>query len=364
MNLLSAKFNLVLDAFTLKVETEIPLQGFTVLFGPSGSGKTSFLRCISGLERAPEGFLKIGDETWQDEKKGIFIPTNERKIGYVFQEMRLFPHLTVEGNLRYGLKRRNLHNVNVLFSQIVEIMGLETFLSRHPRNLSGGEKQRVALARALLTRPRLLLMDEPLAALDTKRKQEILPYFQRMQSDLNIPIFYVTHSLNEVLQLVDTMLLMDQGKIVAAGTVEDVLSHPDLGRHLGHTLVGTVLDTTVVRQDKEFQLTVLKFNAHTFYVPRRDVSPGDRLRIHIRAEDVPLAVEQIENKTSVLNVLPAKIIETRPSVKDDCKVDVKLDIGCPLLASITKKSLFHLNLQPGQNIYAHIKAIRMAHDFD
>ena len=147
------------------------------------------------------------------------------------------------------------------------------FSGDHPRNLSGGEKQRVALARALLTRPRLLLMDEPLAALDTKRKQEILPYFQRMQSELNIPIFYVTHSLNEVLQLIDTMLLMDQGKIVAAGPVEDVLSHPDLGRHLGHTLVGTVLDTTVVRQDKEFQLTVLKFNAHTLYVPRRDVSP-------------------------------------------------------------------------------------------
>jgi len=241
---------------------------------------------------------------------------------------------------------------------------LETFLSRYPRNLSGGEKQRVALARALLTRPRLLLMDEPLAALDTKHKQEILPYFQRMQSELNIPVFYVTHSLNEVLQLVDTMLLMDQGKIVAAGAVEDVLSHPDLGRHLGHTLVGTVLDTTVARQDEEYQLTVLKFNAHTLYVPRRDVSPGDRLRIHIRAEDVTLAVEPIENKTSVLNVLPAQVIETRPSVEDECKVDVKLDIGCPLLASITRKSLFHLNLQSGQNIYAHIKAIRMAHEFD
>ena len=364
MNLLSAKFKLALGEFTLKVEIEIPVHGFTVLFGPSGSGKTSFLRCISGLERAPEGFLQIGDETWQDERKGIFIPANERKIGYVFQEMRLFPHLNVEGNLRYGLKRHTPQNGNVLFSQIVEIMGLETFLSRYPRNLSGGEKQRVALARALLTRPRLLLMDEPLAALDTKRKQEILPYFKRMQSELNIPIFYVTHSLNEVLQLVDTMLLMDQGKIVAAGAVEDVLSHPDLGRHLGHTLVGTVLDTTVVRQDKEFQLTVLKFNAHTLYVPRRDVSPGDRLRIHIRAEDVTLAVAPIENQTSVLNVLPAQVIETRPSVEDECKVDVKLDIGCPLLASITRKSLSHLNLKSGQNIYAHIKAIRMAHEFD
>ena len=243
-------------------------------------------------------------------------------------------------------------------------MGLGSLLSRHPVNLSGGEKQRVALARALLTRPRLLLMDEPLAALDAKRKQEILPYFQRIQSELSIPVFYVSHSLNEVLQLVDTLLLMDQGKIVAAGPVEDVFSHPNLERHLGHSLVGTVLGTTVVRQDEEFQLTVLKFNDHILYVPRRDVCPGNRLRVHIRAEDVTLAVAPIEDQTSVLNVLPAQIVEVRSNAEDGCKVDVILDIGCPLLASITRKSLAHLNLQSGQNIYAHIKAIRMAHELD
>ena len=364
MNLLSAKFKLVFDEFIFKVDLEIPVHGFTVLFGPSGSGKTSFLRCISGLERSPEGFLRIGDETWQDEKRGIFVPTSERQIGYVFQETRLFPHLNVEGNLRYGLKRCTPQNGDALFSQVVEIMGLGPLLSRHSGNLSGGEKQRVALARALLTRPRLLLMDEPLAALDTKRKQEILPYFQRMQSELSIPVFYVSHSLNEVLQLVDTLLLMDQGKIVAAGPVEDVFSHPNLGRHLGHSLVGTVLGTTVVRQDEEFQLTVLKFNDHILYVPRRDVYPGNRLRVHIRAEDVTLAVAPIEYQTSVLNVLPAQIVEVRSNAEDGCKVDVTLDIGCPLLASITRKSLAHLNLQSGQNIYAHIKAIRMAHELD
>ena len=362
MNQLSAKFKLGFDEFTLDTALEVPVYGFTVLFGPSGSGKTTFLRCMSGLERAPGGFLQIGNEVWQDEKQGIFIPVSKRQIGYVFQEGRLFPHLRVEGNLRYGFKHRNPQNGEALFNQVVEIMGLSSLLNRRHNNLSGGEKQRVALARALLTRPRLLLMDEPLAALDAKRKAEILPYFQRMQCELHIPIFYVTHSLNEVLQLVDTMLLIDQGKIVASGPVEDVFSHPDLGIHLGHTLVGSILDTTVVRQDEEFQLTVLKFKNQTLYVPRRDVAPGNRLRVHIRAEDVAVAVAPIQNQTSVLNVLSARVVETRPSADDNCKIDVRLDIGCPLLATITRKSLSHLNLQPGQNVYAHIKAIRMAHE--
>jgi len=364
MNLLSAKFEQSFGKFILNVDVKIPIHGFTVLFGPSGCGKTSFLRCISGLERAPGGFLQINDEIWQDEKKGIFVPTNERKIGYVFQEMRLFPHLNIEGNLLYGLKRNAIQNDDALFSQVVEILGLISLLSRHPGSLSGGEKQRVALARALLTDPRLLLMDEPLAALDTKHKQEILPYFQRMQSELNIPIFYVSHSLNEVLQLVDTMLLMDRGKIITKGKVEDVFSHPNFVKCLGQALVGTVLETTVVRQDEEFQLTILKFKEHVLYVPRRDVKPGNRLRIHIRAEDVILAVEPIKDQTSVLNVLPAKIVEVLPSVENECKMDVKLDMGSPLLASITRKSLHQLNLKSGQNIHAHIKAIRMAHEFD
>jgi molybdate transport system ATP-binding protein len=207
-------------------------------------------------------------------------------------------------------------------------------------------------------------MDEPLAALDAKRKCEILPYFQRLQSELRIPVFYVTHSLNEVLQLVDTMLLMDQGKIIAAGPVANVFSHPEIGVHVGHSLVGSVLDTIVNRQDIDFQLTVLKFKDQTLYVPRRDVTIGSRLRVHIRAEDVALAVAPIQDQTSVLNVLAARVLDTSPSPEDDCKVEVRLDIGCPLLATITRKSLAHLNLQPGQNVYAHIKAIRMTHELD
>ena len=364
MNQLSAKFKLAFAEFTLNAEFEVPVQGFTALFGPSGSGKTTLLRCLSGLERAPKGFLKIGGDIWQDEKWGIFLPVSERPIGYVFQDTRLFPHVSVEGNLRYGFKRRTPKNGEYLFSQIVEIMGLGLLLNRRPNKLSGGEKQRVALARALLTRPRLLLLDEPFAALDAKRKHEILPYFQRLQSELRIPTFYVTHSLNEVLQLVDNVLLIDQGKIIEAGPLAEVFSHPDTGIHAEHSLAGSILDTFVDRQDIDFQLTVLKFKDQILYVPRRDAAIGSRLRVHIRAEDVALAIAPIQDKTSVLNVLAGRILAISPSLEDNCKVQVKLDIGCPLLATITQKSLFHLNLKPGQSIYAHIKAIRMAQELD
>ena len=364
MNDLSTKIKIELGNFTLNVELDIPIHGFMVLFGRSGSGKTTFLRCLSGLERAPDGYLKIGNEIWQDESQGIFVPASERKIGYVFQESRLFPHLNVEGNLRYGFKRRDIKNGERFFNQVVNIMGLEVLINRNPNKLSGGEKKRVALARALLANPRLLLMDEPLVGIDSKLKNEILPYFQRMQSELNIPVFYVTHSLNESLQLANTMLLMDKGKIITTGSIEDVFLSPDLGLHLEPALVGSVLDTTVVQQDEEFQLTILKFKEQTLYVPRRTATPGSKLRIHIRAEDVTLAIAPIQNQTSVLNVLPAWVVATRTSSKDNCKIEVELDIGFPLLATITRKSLSQLNIKSGQKVYAHIKAIRMAHEYD
>lgn len=364
MNQLNAKFNLTLGKFTLDAEINLPIHGFTVLFGRSGSGKTTLLRCMAGLERAPEGLLTIGQEVWQNETKGIFLPVSQRKIGYVFQELRLFPHMTVEGNLRYGFKRHTPKNGETLFGQVVEVMDLASLLNRHPNNLSGGEKQRVSLARSLITSPRLLLMDEPLAALDSKLKSEIIPYFQKMQTELGIPIFYVTHSLNEVLQLVDTMFVINQGRIVTSGRVQDVFSHPNIGLHIGKELVGSVIDTTVVRQDREFHLTVLQFKNQTLYVPHRQISPGKKLRIHIRAEDVTLAISPIQDQTSVLNVLPAKVLGTCPSREDNCKIEVRLDVGYPLLAAITRKSLTHLNLQPGQNIFAHIKAIRMANELD
>ena len=364
MHQLSANFELIFPGFKLKTELKIPAEGFTVVFGPSGSGKTTLLRCLSGLERSPNGFLKIGEDVWQDEKNGIFLPVNKRPIGYVFQDSRLFSHLNVDGNLRYGFKRRLQKVDEKFFNQIVEIMGLGLLLERRPIKLSGGERQRVALARALLTNPQLLLMDEPLAALDIKRKYEIIPYFQHLQSELRIPVFYVTHSLNEVLQLVDNILLMEQGKVISAGPIAQAFSHPKIGEQIESSLVGSILDTTVHQHDDHFRLTVLDFKNQTLYIPRKEALIGSRLRIYIRAEDVTLAIAPVQDQTSVLNVLKARILDTHRYPKDDCKVKVRLDIGCPLLAIITRKSLNHLNLKNGQSIYAHIKAIRMTNELD
>lgn len=364
MSLLSANFNVSYPDFNLNVDLNVEVKGFTVVFGPSGCGKTTLLRCLSGLERSSNGFLKVGEEIWQDEANGIFLPVSQRPIGYVFQEARLFSHLSVEGNLRYGYKRSSNPNDISKFNQVMSIMGIESLLKRRPSQLSGGEKQRVAIARSLLTSPRLLLMDEPLAALDAKRKQEILPYFRRLQTELNIPVFYVTHSLNEVLQLVNTMVLLDKGTVKSVGPVEEMFSNLDLKNRIGNSLVGGVLDATVARQDEDYQLTVLEFKGQTLYIPKQETPVGGKLRVHIHAGDVALSLSDTQGQTSVLNILSGKVIEIASESKNDYMTHVKLDIGCPLLATITRKSLDNLNLQPGQVVYAHIKAIRMAHEFD
>lgn len=364
MSRLSAHFTVRFPDFTLNADLDVPVEGFSVIFGPSGCGKTTLLRCLSGLERSPDGFLKVGGEVWQDETKGIFLPVSRRPIGYVFQDGRLFAHLSVKGNLLYGYQRSSGADENARFDQVADIMGIEPLMKRRTHQLSGGEKQRVAIARALLTRPRLLLMDEPLAALDARRKLEIIPYLQRLQTELSLPVFYVTHSLNEVLQLVDTMVLLDRGRVVSVGPVEDVFSRLGLRKHIGPSLVGAALDTTVVEQDDEFNLTVLEFKGRTLYAPKQDLPLGSRLRVHIHAEDVAIAVSPIQDETSVVNVLPAKILEVSDNGKDEYKAEVKLDIGCPLLVTITRKSLARLNLRPGQEVFAHVKAMRMVHEIE
>ena len=364
MNLLSAKFIVSYPEFILNVDLNIPAKGFNVLFGHSGCGKTTLLRCLSGLERSSKGFLKVGNEIWQDEANGIFLPASKRPIGYVFQDARLFSHLSVEDNLKYGYKRSCKPKNSTIFKQVINIMGLAPLLKQNPGQLSGGEKQRVAIGRSLLTSPQLLLMDEPLASLDTKRKQEIIPYFRRLQTELNIPIFYVTHSLNEVLQLVDTMIVLDKGKLKNVGTMEEIFSNLDLKNRIEPSLLGGVLDATVISQDENYQLTVLEYKGQTIYVPKQKTLVGNKLRIHIHAEDVALSISDAQGKTSVLNILSAKILEVNSASNKNYMTHVKLDIGCPLLATITRKSLKTLNLRPGQTVYAHIKAIRMAHDFE
>ncbi len=364
MSRLIARFKLDFPNFQLDASLEVPVEGFTVLFGPSGCGKTTLLRCLSGLERCPDGFLQIGDTVWQDESRGIFLPVPKRPVGYVFQEARLFNHLSVDGNLNYALKRSSGKNASSRFDQVVNILDLGPLLKNRAHQLSGGEKQRVAVARALLTEPGLLLMDEPLAALDAKRKQEILPYFQRVQEELGIPVFYVTHSISEVLQLVDTLVLMEQGRVTQTGPLDEVFSHVESMPGSSALPIGGILETQVIRQDEDYHLTVLQFKEQTLYVPRQNVKQGSRLRVNIHAGDVALAVSPVQHQTSVLNVLPAVIKKVVQNEEDPYMAKVLLDVGAPLWATITRKSLANLKLKEGQKVFAHIKAIRMVHDLD
>ena len=353
--LLKAAFKVNYPDFNFEVDIQLPASGITVVFGPSGSGKTTLLRCFAGLEK--QGKMEIAGQVWQDEN--LFIPLSQREIGIVFQESRLFPHLKVSENLLYGYKRTPVSSRRLHLDEIVGVFSLENLLERKIDKLSGGEKQRVALGRALLTSPKLLLMDEPLAALDTLRKKEVIPFIKKIRKELSIPIIYVTHSINEVLQLVDTMVILRDGKVVDYGPVGKVFSQISLSNTIDEEHLGAVLDTTVLEHDTEFGITLLDCKGQELSVPIQDISPGQGLRIHIHSKDVSLASQPPEGLTSTLNILKTKV--KRIVAKAGYSVDIELDAGQPLLATITQKSLYNMNLSEGQSIYASIKAIRMVH---
>lgn len=356
-NLLEANFKMDYPGFNLDVELTLPAKGVTVVFGPSGSGKTTLLRCLSGLERAPSGTLKLAGQVWQDD--GIFIPIHQRKVGLVFQESRLFPHLSIQQNLLYGYQRTQSAERNLHLDEVVEVLGLAALLKRTPDKLSGGEKQRVAIGRALLTSPKLLLMDEPLASLDMQRKAEIIPFIKRIEDEFKTPIIYVTHSVDEVLQLVDTMVILQAGKVANFGPVQEVFSDVRLRQVLGEEQLGAVLETSVAGHDEEFELTRLDFMGQTLNVPKQNIPVGQNLRVHIHSKDVSLSTAPPAGVTSVLNILQAKVAKI--GTLGGYSVDIELDAGQPILATITRKSLANLNLKPGQPVYAHIKAIKMIH---
>jgi molybdate transport system ATP-binding protein len=359
MDLLEAKFKMDYPEFNLDVELNLPARGVTVVFGPSGSGKTTLLRCLSGLEKSPSGYMKIAGQVWQDEER--FIPIQERKIGLVFQESRLFPHLSIQDNLLYGYQRTQPAERNLQLDEVARVLNLEALLKRRPEKLSGGERQRVAIGRALLTSPKLLLMDEPLASLDMQLKAEIIPFIKRIESEFKTPIVYVTHSMNEVLQLVDTMVILKSGKVENIGPVEEVFSDVRLREAVGDEQLGAVLETSVSEHDEEFGLTRLNFMGQVLHVPRQDIPVGQSLRVHIHSKDVSLSIAPPAGATSVLNILRAKVKKVGVLDPKGYSVDIELDAGRPILATITRKSLTNLNLQPGQPIYVHIKAIKMIH---
>lgn len=362
MSEITARFDVTFPAFRLQVNTRVPARGITVVFGPSGCGKTTFLRCLAGLIRSPTGFLAVGGNIWQNEAQGLFLPLSQRSVGYVFQEPRLFPHLNVRSNLLYGWKRTPPPERRIALEQIVTILGLDSLLERRPTHLSGGEQQRVAIGRALLTSPTLLLMDEPLSSLDAQRKREIIPFIRRLERDLQIPIIYVSHALSEVVQLAKTLILLKDGNLTRSGPLEKVFSQVGSRGIIPDSHIGAVIDTCVVNHDEEFGLTTLGFPGGQLSVPRQSCAVGEALRVQILARDVSLVASPPAFQTSVLNVLEATVLEIGPIETGHPFVDIKLDIGCPLLATITRKSLVALNLHPGQKIHAQIKAVALTED--
>jgi len=347
-----ARFRLDYSDFCLDADLTLPGSGITVLFGPSGSGKTTVLRCVAGLQRAPLGKLTINGEVWQDSDHDVFVPTHKRSLGYVFQEANLFPHLSVAGNLRFGLKRIGKSAQEVDLPRILKLLGIEPLLQRMPERLSGGERQRVAIARALALNPKILLMDEPLAALDFKRKQEILPYLSRLHQQLNMPVLYVTHSQQEVAQLADHLVVMDEGRVVAHGSLDETLSRLDVPMARERD-AATVWPARIAGHETAYHLTRVEFDGGSLSLPSIDAEPGTPLRLQINARDVSIALQAPE-ATSILNVLPAEIAEVGGDVGG--QTVVRLRVGRQLLlAHITSKSAALLRLQTGMAVYAQIK---------
>ena len=356
---IAAQFRGSVGSFALDAAFTAPTQGLTALFGASGSGKTTILRCIAGLQRLP-GRFALGAEVWQDER--TFRPAHRRPIGYVFQESSLFPHLSVRENLLYGQTRavRGGAAVSIREDDVVGFLGLERLLERAPAHLSGGERQRVAVGRALLTQPQLLLLDEPLAALDLASKEEILPYFEALHERLSIPMLYVSHDLAEVQRLADTLVLLESGRTVAGGPLADVLIDVNLPS-ARRPDASAVLDAEVGAFDAQYALTQVTVAGASLLVPGRIGEPGSHRRVRIAAADVSLARE-VPSQTTITNVLPARILELRPL--DDAQVNVVLQLGhegdgARMLARVTRRSREMLALTEGARIYAQIKAVSM-----
>ena len=355
--MMDVRLHLKYAAFALDVDLQLPGRGVTALYGHSGSGKTTCLRCIAGLEHAAEGFVQINDEVWQDSQKGLFVPAHKRALGYVFQEASLFPHLSVRANLEFGLKRIPRQQRRVDMAQATELLGIGHLLERHPQHLSGGERQRIGIARALLTSPRLLLMDEPLAALDSKRKSEILPYLERLHDELDIPVLYVSHAQDEVARLADHIVLLSDGKALASGPIGETLARLDLPLALGDD-AGVVITGSVIAYDAHYQLLTLQLPDCPLQirVAHAPLAVGKQLRVKVQARDVSLS-QQAEEHSSILNRLP--VIVTQDIAADNsAHVLVRLDAGgTPLLARITRFSRDQLHVHPGQALWAQIKAV-------
>ena len=352
-----ARLQLSHPGFSLKVNLDLAGNGVTALYGPSGSGKTSCLRAIAGLSRSDADFsayIAVKGEVWQDDALGIFVPVHQRPIGYVFQDANLFTHLSVAQNLAFGLSRVSPDQRRIALDQVVSLLGIGHLLQRRTDTLSGGERQRVAIARALATSPRLLLLDEPLAALDAQRKAEILPYLEKLHSELDIPVLYVSHALDEVARLADHMVVLENGSVTASGATHELMTRLDLPLAHGDG-AGALIHAAISGHEADYHLTLADFPGGRLRVAQQKREIGQSLRLRVLARDVSLTLApQVD--TSILNILPARVV----ALADDSpgQVMVALDAGgTALLARITKKSVDALALVPGCAVYAQVKGV-------
>ena len=352
MNKLEARFAGDFGQFHLDAGFRFPDRGVTALFGPSGCGKSSLLRCFAGLEHLPKGHFTIDGEVWQDDK--TFRPPHRREVGYVFQQANLFPHLSVDDNLRYAEKRARREGKTDR-DALVALLGLGDLLQRMPARLSGGERQRVAIARALLSQPKLLLMDEPMSALDIHARQEIFPYLQSLRETLSIPVLYVTHAPDEVARLADHLAVMRDGRIIASGPTEDTLTRLDLP--MAHERrAGIAIDAVIADIDLRWQLALAKFDGGALWIAHTHREVGDPVRLMIHARDVSIALSEQPN-VSIINRVPA-IVRAIARGDHPAVMIVHLAIGNRIvMARVTARSVHLLDLKPGMNVYAQIKSV-------
>lgn len=352
--MLELDFSQQLGDLTLQVTQNLPAQGITAIFGLSGAGKTSLINAIGGLTKPETGRIALNNRPLFDAEKGLCLPPEKRRIGYVFQDARLFPHYRVQGNLQYGMAT----SMRGQFDSIVALLGIGPLLNRFPLTLSGGEKQRVAIGRALLTAPEILLMDEPLAALDLPRKRELMPYLERLAKEVNIPILYVTHSLDEILRLAEKVLVLDNGSVLAMGDLEEVWASNIMRPWLPREEQSSVLNVSVLEHHPRYDMTALAIGDQRLWIGKVDAAEGTSMRVRVNAADVSLVLQPTANNSSIRNILPAKVLEC---LEIGSQVEVKLAMADHIIwARITPWARDELMIRPGQWLYAQIKSVSLS----
>ncbi len=354
--MIELRFRKQLGALELDVDVALPAQGISALFGRSGAGKTSLINAVAGIVTPDDGVIRVGDRVFFDRARGVDLALEQRGIGYVFQDARLFPHLNVAGNLRYGLKRSR-DTQAIEWSSVIDVLGLAHLLDRRPHHLSGGERQRVALGRALLRQPALLLMDEPLASLDAPRKAEVLPYIERLAHEFDLPVLYVSHSIDEVTRLARHLVIVSEGRTVASGELAHIMSLPEHSPLVGRYEAGSVIDCAVAQHDDRYGMTTLRFADGQIRVPRVDLATGTPVRVRIRARDVALALTQPVD-VSITNQLAGHVLSMTP--REGPYVDVAVDLGSTSIrALITRESCDRLQLAIGMRVWAMVKSVAL-----